>query len=81
MLNLARFASTAHKSNVLIPPRGKSTENSYENRPVVLVAGGYNQATAEVYDYTRSDLWEESMSLLSYSIWLSMSVVLTILKF
>ena len=32
----------------------------HDNRPVVLVAGGYGQATAEVYDYTNGNAWEES---------------------
>ena len=32
----------------------------HDNRPVVLAAGGRNQATAEVLDYTKTNAWEES---------------------
>merc|ERR1719228_3046540 len=36
----------------------------HDNRPVVLVAGGSFQATAEVYDYTNGNAaWEEIGSL------------------
>ena len=29
------------------------------NRPVVLVAGGYAETTAEIFDYTQSNSWEK----------------------
>ena len=32
----------------------------HENRPVVLAVGGYNTDTAEIYDYTHSNEWEQS---------------------
>ena len=32
----------------------------HDNRPIVLAAGGRNQATAEVLDYTKTNAWEES---------------------
>jgi len=35
----------------------------HDNRPVVLVAGGSDQATAELFDYTNGDAWEEIESL------------------
>jgi len=35
----------------------------HNGRPVVLAAGGRNQATAEVYDYTNSNQWETIGSL------------------
>ena len=35
----------------------------HNGRPVVLAAGGYGQATAEVYDYTNSNQWETSIHL------------------
>merc|ERR1719278_170483 len=35
----------------------------HNGRPVVLAAGGWNQATAEVYDYTNSNQWETIGSL------------------
>lgn len=31
----------------------------HNNRPVVLIAGGSRQVTAEIYDYTKSNAWEE----------------------
>ena len=42
----------------------------HNGRPVVLAAGGYQQATAEVYDYTNSNQWETSIHLnISNSNW------------
>lgn len=35
----------------------------HNGRPVVLSAGGYKQATAELYDYTYSTQWETSINL------------------
>ena len=35
----------------------------HNNRPVVLVAGGQDQATAEVYDYTIANQWQTSIHL------------------
>ena len=32
----------------------------HNNRPVVVMAGGSRQVTAEIYDYTKSNAWEES---------------------
>ena len=32
----------------------------HDNRPVIMIAGGLDQATAEVYDYTNGNAWEES---------------------
>ena len=32
----------------------------HDNRPVIMIAGGEDQATAEVYDYTNGNAWEES---------------------
>ena len=32
----------------------------HDNRPVVLSAGGQGQSTAEVLDYTKTNVWEES---------------------
>jgi len=36
----------------------------HNGRPVVLAAGGRNQATAEVYDYTYANQWQTSMHLI-----------------
>ena len=36
----------------------------HNGRPVVLAAGGRNQATAEVYDYTIANQWQTSMHLI-----------------
>ena len=36
----------------------------HNGRPVVLAAGGSNQATAEVYDYTYANQWQTSMHLI-----------------
>ena len=36
----------------------------HNGRPVVLAAGGSNQATAEVYDYTIANQWQTSMHLI-----------------
>ena len=36
----------------------------HNGRPVVLAAGGYGQATAEVYDYTNSNQWQTSIHLI-----------------
>ena len=36
----------------------------HNNRPVVLVAGGFGQNTAEVYDYTNANQWQTSIYLL-----------------
>jgi hypothetical protein len=36
----------------------------HNGRPVVLAAGGYKQATAEVYDYTYANQWQTSMHLI-----------------
>ena len=33
----------------------------HDNRPVVLAAGGWGQATAEVYDYTNDNAWQTSI--------------------
>ena len=33
----------------------------HDNRPIVLAAGGYDQLTAEVYDYTNAEQWETSI--------------------
>ena len=35
--------------------------NLHDNRPVVLAAGGWGQATAEVYDYTNDNAWQTSI--------------------
>merc|ERR1711976_936432 len=35
----------------------------HNNRPVVLIAGGYGQSTAEVLDYTYANSWEKIGSL------------------
>ena len=39
----------------------------HNGRPVVLAAGGSNQATAEVYDYTIANQWQTSMHLIIYN--------------
>ena len=36
----------------------------HNGRPVVLAAGGRDQATAEVYDYTNTNKWQTSMHLI-----------------
>ena len=36
----------------------------HNGRPVVLAAGGINQATTEVYDYTYANQWQTSMHLI-----------------
>ena len=36
------------------------TSNLHGDRPVILVAGGEDTATAEVFDYTYNNFWEES---------------------
>ena len=36
----------------------------HNGRPVVLAAGGWKQATAEVYDYTYANQWQTSMHLI-----------------
>ena len=36
----------------------------HNGRPVVLAAGGRDQATAEVYDYTYANQWQTSMHLI-----------------
>ena len=38
--------------------------NLHDNRPVVLAAGGWGQATAEVYDYTNDNAWQTSIHLI-----------------
>merc|ERR1712080_645144 len=35
----------------------------HENRPVILAAGGRNGVTAEIFDYTVAEKWEEITSL------------------
>ena len=39
----------------------------HQNRPVILVSGGYDQTSAEVFDYTASDHWEESKYIVCVS--------------
>ena len=39
----------------------------HQNRPVILVSGGYGQTTSEVLDYTASDHWEESKYIVCVS--------------
>ena len=36
----------------------------HNGRPVVLAAGGWEQTTAEVYDYTYANQWQTSMHLI-----------------
>ena len=36
----------------------------HDNRPVVLAAGGQYQSTAEIYDYTITNEWQQSMFLI-----------------
>merc|ERR1719270_2739098 len=35
----------------------------HNNRPVIMAAGGRSQRTAEVFDYTKNDKWEQIGSL------------------
>ena len=39
----------------------------HNGRPVVLAAGGWKQATAEVYDYTYANQWQTSMHLIIFN--------------
>ena len=43
----------------------------HNNRPVVLIAGGYDQSTAEVFDYTNGNTWEESKYIFEFMKYLS----------
>ena len=39
----------------------------HQNRPVILVSGGSQQASAEVLDYTTNNHWEESKYIVCVS--------------
>ena len=39
----------------------------HQNRPVILVSGGWDQTTSEVLDYTTNNHWEESKYIVCVS--------------
>ena len=40
----------------------------HNDRPVVVIAGGNGQSTAEVYDYTNANQWQTSIHIIIYNI-------------